>query len=96
VDPVHCANCGQPAEWLVTLPYSDGLAGRVLVYGNDCRNRDMPILVSISLEMVDEYMFVEMYRLGYTESSPDTATEIVFGEERPDLAARAKRHLRRC
>lgn len=75
------------------MPYSDGKAGRVLVNCNDCRNRDVPILVSIPLELVDEDLFVELYRLGYTESEPETAVEIVFGEERPDLAAKARQHF---
>jgi hypothetical protein len=54
----------------------------------------MPITVSIPLGLVDEDMFVELYRLGYTESSPETAAEIVFGEERPNAAARAKAHMK--
>lgn len=91
--PVRCANCGEPAEWLVTIPYSDDKAGRILVYCDNCRNRGMPIHVSIPLKLVDEDLFVELYRLGYTESEPETAAEVVFGEERPDLAAKARQHL---
>jgi hypothetical protein len=87
-------NCGQPAEWLVTIPYSVGKIGRVLVYCDECRNRPTPIAVSIPLEFVDEDMFVELYRRGYTESAPAFAAQIVFGEERPEVAARAKEYLK--
>lgn len=91
--PVRCSSCGQPAEWLVTVGYNGDRTGRVLAHCTDCRKGDIPTLVSVPLELVDENMFVDLYRLGYTGSTPDVAAEIVFGEPRPEAAARAQRHL---
>jgi hypothetical protein len=47
------------------------------------------VLVSIPLDLVNEDVFLKLYELGYTESAPDTATEVTFGEERAEIAGAA-------
>jgi hypothetical protein len=60
-----------------------------------CRVRLPRILVSIPLELVDDVAFLKLYELGYTESAPDVAAEITFGEQRPETAALAEGIMRR-
>jgi hypothetical protein len=92
---VNCSSCGQPAEWLVTLHHDFHQPGRILAYCRTCRLEPPPILVSIPLSLIDDDAFVSLYEQRYTESEPDFATEIVFGEERPDLAEKQQQSSRR-
>lgn len=79
---VRCSSCGDAARWLITLPYGeDSFAGRILAYCTQCRVRNSGVVVSIPLDLVSDDVFLKLYELGYTESPPDTATEITFGEE---------------
>jgi len=90
-DEVRCSSCGDAASWLITLPYGDdSLVGRILAYCTRCRVRHSGVVVSIPLELVSDDVFLKLYELGYSESAPDTATEITFGEERAEIAASAE------
>lgn len=93
---IRCSSCGEGAQWLVTLPYGDGSqAGRILAYCRRCRSRHPGVLVSIPLELVDRDAFLKLYELGYTESATDTATEVIFGEERAEISESAEGLMRR-
>jgi hypothetical protein len=91
----RCSRCGESVELhLVTLPYqSERRGGRILVYCRPCRDV-MKTDVSIPLELVTAALFVGLYRLGFTDSAPDTAAQIVFGDAVPrGVVRRAKATL---
>ncbi len=91
---VSCSSCDNPASWAVTLPYDDEeTAGHLSAYCNRCRHADSNIAASIPLELVDEDVFVGLYAGGFTRSDPGIATAVLFGEEMPTVAERARRAL---
>jgi hypothetical protein len=93
-EEIPCSSCDKPATWAVTLPYDDeDKAGHLLAYCDTCRHDDSKVAASIPLELVDEDMFVGLYAGGFTRSNPGIATAVLFGEEMPTLAERARRVL---
>jgi hypothetical protein len=86
-----CSSCGgQEDLHLVTLPFEQkvGAVGRTLLYCWKCRTPGQALGVSIPIDLVNEAVFCWLYFTGRTASEPSIATEIVFGEERPELARR--------
>jgi len=87
---VSCSVCGG-AEVLhvVTAGFTPGKhrAGRVLVYCGECRRRQWDHTpgpgavydVSIPIELMTPALFVRMYETGWTQSSWEIASEMVFG-----------------
>lgn len=92
----RCSSCGgqQDLTLVTSGDYSadgDPPAGRILLYCRPCREeRDGSWFLSIiPLQLVDEDLFVDLYRKGLTGSDPEIAADIVFGQPRPDLADHA-------
>ena len=86
----HCSRCGSMEDLhLVTAQlWEPEGPGRILVYCVNCRTELAHMLgVDLPLAEVDEDAFVELYREGKTDSAPDMAAEIVFGEALPDAVA---------
>jgi|JI10StandDraft_1071094.scaffolds.fasta_scaffold159803_2 hypothetical protein len=91
-ESVRCSGCGG-AEVLhvVTAGFIPGerQPGRLLVYCGDCRRRqwERPPTpgpgyaydVSIPIELVTPQLFLRLYETGWTASSMETASRLVFG-----------------
>jgi hypothetical protein len=78
------------------MPYEEGQrAGRILLCCRTCRVEHSRVDVSIPIEWVDADLFVDLHEQGFTESEPDFAAEIVFGEERSEVARRAEEAMGR-
>ena len=91
-----CSRCGSRDDLhLVTAQMCGPDApGRVLVYCANCRSELAHMLgVDVPLSEVDVEFFVGLYRDGKTESAPDMAAEIVFGEALPDAVREAEEVL---
>lgn len=78
----RCSSCGAPPWWLVTVPYSPALlAGRLLLYCDECRRRMAPRLGTvIPISLLDQEpgtVLRLLYRSGATESEPDVVAEMV-------------------
>ena len=83
----HCSRCGSQDDLHLITAQMCGpdVPGRVLVYCPQCRGELAHMLgLDVPLGEVDVEFFVGLYRDGKTESAPDIAAEIVFGEALPD------------
>jgi len=81
---VNCSRCGSGDRLnFVIMPYDDEGPGRVLVYCYRCRRsgHSERIDVSIPLPLVTAELMAACYLHGLTQSDPDTATRIVFGDD---------------
>lgn len=80
---VNCSRCGEEGDLhFVTCGEAGGSnAGRALVYCAQCR-RDMKqhIDISLPLKLMTSELLLSLYRLGKTDSDPEMAIEMVFGE----------------
>jgi hypothetical protein len=98
-DRVRCSRCGGEDDLhLVVAGVSSPAAGkgRVLVYCRDCRRPESgapPCSTAIPLPEVTEEVLLDLYEKGFTASDPDTAVEIVFGRDLPQLAAKIRSFL---
>jgi hypothetical protein len=92
---IPCSGCGDQAVWAVTLPYQRGRRpGRLLAYcDRDREGKGKAIRVAIPLDYVTDDLFVAFYRDRWTESDPETASLIIFGMPRHELAREARRYL---
>jgi hypothetical protein len=81
--------------WAVTLPYQLGRRpGRLLAYcDRDREEKGRAILVAMPLDYVTDDVFVSLYRDGWTESDPETASGIIFGMPRHELVHEVRRYL---
>ncbi len=61
-----------------------------------CRVDRDNIGISIPIEMLNEDLFVDLYIRGLTESDPDMAVKIVFGEAPAELVERVNLVLGRA
>ena len=91
-----CSNCAATNDlYLVTCgtPGSD-FPGRTLLYCPDCRlaNNHM-IGVSWPRALLTRESFLDLYRLGKTESDPSMAVKLVFGSEIELICESAKEIL---
>ena len=92
----RCSSCGGVEQlFLVTaLIFGEDTPGRLLWYCRPCRYKvqasERSLEVAIPLELVDEHVFVRLYELKLTASSPPQACEIVFGEVNERIARRAQ------
>lgn len=85
---VNCSACGSVNDLhLVTaLIFDSTEIGRLLVYCAACRRAKSEMIgIDVPLKDVDVDFFVSLYRDRKTESDPETAAGIVFGEA-PDSA----------
>ena len=88
----RCSSCGDVDDLhVVTLPYGQGnRAGRLLVYCRECRReRQKHFGIDVPLADVTITAFVGLYADGFTESDPETAAGIVFGEAPIDAVRKA-------
>ena len=92
-----CSSCGKTHDdlHLVTMPHDPhdpgpAAPGRVLLYCYRCRSLRGPFGVSIPVDLVTDSVFEWLYSSGRTTSCPSTAANIVFGEDRPELAAKVE------
>lgn len=103
---VLCSNCGAVDDlYFVTYGEPGGdFPGRTLVYCSACRKaNNHRIDVSLPLGLMTPAIFIGLYQTGRTESHPETAVEIVFGEQLPAvveaaynaMSARSSNHSRR-
>lgn len=88
-----CSSCGETKDlYLVTKRFEDSSKeGRILLYCTKCREEKGHNLgISIPLEEVTREVFLDLYIQGETQSDPETAVEIVFGDSEHDLVGLAK------
>lgn len=90
---VNCSSCGGKGDlYFVTCGQAGSDSpGRTLVYCAACRKeRHQMIDVSIPLSLLTPDLFLDLYRLGKTTSSPDTAVELVFGKPVDEISRAAE------
>lgn len=84
--------------WAVTVRDDPAARpGNLLAVCDACRWDQPDIAVSVPLEVVDDDTFAGLYATGLIRTEPGLATRILFGDERPGLAARVlptRRHDR--
>ena len=88
-----CSNCAATNDlYLVTCgtPGSD-TPGRTLLYCPDCRSANNHMIdVSWPRALLTRESFLDLYRLGKTESDPSMAVKLVFGSEIETICETAK------
>jgi hypothetical protein len=77
-----CSRCGQPATWLVSLPYSEqSSSGRLLVYCDACRvERAEAVAVALPLSVLAhdiDGILTWLYEEGFTLSDPRGAAAVL-------------------
>jgi hypothetical protein len=79
-----CSRCGASDDLhVVTMRYSaDEPGGRLLVYCSRC-GEEMNPATSLPIALCTPEVFVDYYRRGLTNSAPDIAAALVFGEGAP-------------
>lgn len=84
-----CSTCGGPPTWAVTVrDEPDERPGNLLALCDSCRWDQPDVALSVPLDVVDEDTFADLYATGLIRTEPGLATRILFGVERPGLAAR--------
>jgi hypothetical protein len=94
---VSCSRCGGSRDLhFVTCGEPGGdFPGRALVYCSDCRKGMHHMIdVSLPLSQLTPEIFLNLYRLGKTESNPESAIKIAFGKDNEHLAHAVEAILR--
>jgi hypothetical protein len=77
-----CSQCGDPATWLVTVPYQPGeRAGRLLVRCDRCQdaataNRGVAVPLEVLNTDPDRFL-AALYEHGFTQSDPNLAADVI-------------------
>lgn len=86
--PVQCSRCGGGHDLYVVICGEPGSQspGRALVYCAPCRKEMSSYIdVSMPVSLMTPALLIALYEMGKTTSDPQTAVEIVFGQNHPSL-----------
>lgn len=84
----RCSNCAGTRDlYFVTNGTQGGdFPGRTMIYCAQCRKEKPGNLdISLPIELLTTELFKGLYRLGKTETDPQMAIQVVFGQAIPSL-----------
>lgn len=98
---LSCSACSSTEDLHLVLagvgPGSEA-HGKVLLYCAQCRTHETKAAefdTSIPIAVVTPELFVRLYEIGRTSSSPETASEIVFGQVVPEAVEAAQAAIKK-